>query len=85
MARLPKESQPDQSAHISSTSHRKHPGKKRRVLLRKKAAMKAEYEERVAKERAEKESAAREKRTRRNREKKVKKRLRDKAKKAEQS
>ena len=52
--------------------HRRHPrpGKKRRIVLRKRHSAK------IAAEDAEKE-----KRTRRNREKKVKKKMRDKAKK----
>ncbi|KAI9763164.1 MAG: hypothetical protein M1840_000876 [Geoglossum simile] len=84
MARLPKEPQPDQCAHTTPIPHRKHQGKKRRILLRKKAAMKMEYEERAAKEKVAREAAEREKRTRRNREKKVKKRIRDKTRKAEE-
>jgi hypothetical protein len=82
MARLPKDYRPIQGADATSTSRRKRPGKKRRLLLRKKIAAKVEHEERAAREKAEKEEAEKEKRTRRNREKKIKKRLRDKLKKA---
>lgn len=60
---------------------RRRPGKKRRIVLRKRVAadkLKQELAGRIA---AEKEEAEREKRTRRNREKKVKKKERDKAKK----
>ncbi|KAI9778332.1 MAG: hypothetical protein M1839_008119 [Geoglossum umbratile] len=81
MARLLKDHRPIQGADATSTPRRKRPGKKRRILLRKKTAAKVEHKERAAREKAEKEEAEKEKRTRRNREKKIKKRLRDKLKK----
>ncbi|CZR60288.1 uncharacterized protein PAC_10184 [Phialocephala subalpina] len=58
------------------------PGKKRRIILREKKRKKEAAEEGRKKREEEKEAAEREKRTRRNREKKVKRKLKEKAKKA---
>ncbi|KAH0562173.1 hypothetical protein GP486_003126 [Trichoglossum hirsutum] len=82
MTRLPTHPQASKNPGTISTSHRKRPGKKRRMLLRKKMTAKLEHEERVARERTEKETAMREKRTRKNRKKKIKRRMKENIKKA---
>lgn len=64
-----------------TSSRRKKHGKKRRIAIRKRAAMKEAMESSVRRRKAELETAEKEKRTRKNREKKVKKRQRDKLKK----
>jgi len=61
---------------------RKKPGKKRRIVLRQRKKKIEEDKERRRKEREQKEETEKEKWTRRNREKKVKRRLKEKAKKA---
>ena len=73
-------------AHESAPSEvqatrRKRAGKKRRIAIRKKDALKKKQRETEARLRAEKEAAEKEKRTRRNREKKVKRKAKEKSKK----
>ncbi|MCJ1422561.1 hypothetical protein MMC29_000441 [Sticta canariensis] len=63
-----------------ASSIRKRNGKKRRVTIRKEAAVKKATELSARRSKAEEEAAKKEKRTRKNREKKVKKRQRDKLK-----
>lgn len=70
-----------QAGYVASST-RKRNGKKRRVAVRKKAAIKEVREISARSSKAEAEAAEKEKRTRKNREKKVKKRQRDKLKKA---
>src|SRR5205809_1171614 len=77
--------QPSKNADAISTSRRKRPGKKRRILLREKIVAKLKHEERAAREKIEKEAAEREKRTRWNREKKIKRRVKEKMKKAREA
>ena len=62
---------------------RKRPGKKRRIVLRERKKKRDALAAQRKKEKDEKEEAEREKRTRKNRERKIKRRLKDKAKKAE--
>ncbi|MCJ1461613.1 hypothetical protein MMC07_000210 [Pseudocyphellaria aurata] len=73
-------SDPLQPGH-EATSTKKRNGKKRRIAIRKQAAIKAATESQARRTEAVLEVAEKEKRTRRNREKKVKKRQRDKLKK----
>lgn len=62
---------------------KKRTGKKRRILIRRRLALRTAQQKAKAATLAEREVADRQKRTQRNREKKVKKKQRDKAKKAQ--
>lgn len=62
---------------------RARPGKKRRIILRKKKKNAEEAKQKREREAKDKEDAEREKRTRRNREKKVKRKAKEKAQKGE--
>lgn len=67
----------------SVTKKRKRNGKKRRIAIRTKVAVRIAKQSLAKQSKAEKEAAEKEKRTRKNRAQKVKRRVKEKAKKAQ--